>query len=298
MLPNTSFSKGADIYVENKQGESAIFPAIRGGLLPMVQYLIEKKNVDKDICRGEKSTPIMMACFNNQPQIAEYLISIGADINKKDVDGSSTIHYASFSGILKIVQKCIEEQNNDIDSKDNFGRTPLFSACSSGHFSVVNYLISKGANIKLIDDQGNTPLYYACRGGNLRIVELLISKGADIYQTNKSRRSPWEIAAENGHLQIIRTLIEKYNLDKNARGFYGLTPLLLATVSKRFNVIKYLIGIGADVNAYDDGGNTSLHYAAYNNDCKIISFLISNGANVNFPNKKGRTPLQTSIIGF
>lgn len=54
-------------------------------------------------------------------------------------------------------------------------------ACRAGHACVVQFLISKGANInKQTTNNDHTPLSLACAGGNLPIVELLLTHGADI----------------------------------------------------------------------------------------------------------------------
>ena len=58
--------------------------------------------------------------------------------------------------------------------------TPLHYACQEGHLPIVEYLISKGANIEAKGEIEMTPLHYACQEGHLPIVEYLISKGANI----------------------------------------------------------------------------------------------------------------------
>ena len=80
---------------------------------------------------------------------------------------------------LSIVQYLIEKQHVDIDTKGLYGWTPLHYACRKGSIPIVQYLISKGANIESKDYQGHTPLYIASFYHNKEIVDLLISKGAN-----------------------------------------------------------------------------------------------------------------------
>ena len=56
------------------------------------------------------------------------------------------------------------------------------------------------------------------------------------------------------------------------------------------DVMKALIGKGADVNAANDAGMTPLHYAAQRGSDRIIEFLASQGARFDVKNKQGRTP--------
>jgi ankyrin repeat protein len=72
--------------------------------------------------------------------------------------------------------------------------TSLISPSSSGKLDIVQYLISKGANIEATDQwifslnhiYGGTSLIYASYYGHLDIVQYLISKGANIEATSKN----------------------------------------------------------------------------------------------------------------
>jgi ankyrin repeat protein len=52
----------------------------------------------------------------------------------------------------------------------------LYIACQNGHRKVVEYLISKGADIEARFKDGFTPIYIAAQKGHKNIVELLIQK--------------------------------------------------------------------------------------------------------------------------
>ena len=150
-------SKGANLNIKAKYGDIAIHFAITGRLLPMVQYLIEKKNIDKDQPGQVKQTPLIYACSSGKLQIAEYLISIGANLNAKDINGCTPFHAAAFGGLLPIVKKFVEERKEDVDTVNFLGMTPLTLACTANRYSIAEYLITKGANINIMDDHGNTP---------------------------------------------------------------------------------------------------------------------------------------------
>lgn len=53
-------------------------------------------------------------------------------------------------------------------------------ACRAGHLCTVQFLISKGANVrKQTTNNDHTPLSLACAGGHMAVVELLLSQNAD-----------------------------------------------------------------------------------------------------------------------
>jgi len=52
--------------------------------------------------------------------------------------------------------------------------------------------------------------------------------------------------------------------------------------------VQYLVSVGADVNAEDEGGNTPLHEAArFCDGYEVLEYLISQGADVWAINDKG-----------
>ena len=138
-----------------KDYESNIFIACKKGKLTSVQWLIEKKHVDKNKRVVERDN------------YYEFYVD------------NTPIHIASKNGHLPIVQYLIEKQNVDIDIKGACDRTPLHCACWNGHLPIVEYLISKGANIEAKDALGFTPLSTASFAYKTDIVKYLVSNGAD-----------------------------------------------------------------------------------------------------------------------
>ncbi len=64
-----------------------------------------------------------------------------------------------------------------------------------------------------------------------------------------------------------------------------------ATENKHREVIRVLIGKGANVNFQDASGATSLMWATAGGDAELAQILLVAGANVNLKNKGGYTAL-------
>lgn len=80
-------------------------------------------------------------------------------------------------------------------------------------------------------------------------------------------------------------------------GSKNYTPLHAACGSSGTTVtVKYLISLGADINAIDIQGYTPLRNACVNNLIGIVKVLIQSGAHVNVKNDKGLTPLFSACI--
>ena len=74
-------------------------------------------------------------------------------------------------------------QGADIEYQDPFGCTPLMNAAWIGSVELVDYLISRGANINHLDNDGESALDKVKSIGHNdfghdAVIELLVSKGA------------------------------------------------------------------------------------------------------------------------
>jgi len=65
-----------------------------------------------------------------------------------------------------------------------------------------------------------------------------------------------------------------------------------------FEVVKYLVSEGADVNVKSDDGRTPLHLAANRSASllEVIKFLVSHGADANVKDDRDMTPLDIAKI--
>nr|XP_019832419.1 PREDICTED: acyl-CoA-binding domain-containing protein 6 isoform X1 [Bos indicus] len=77
------------------------------------------------------------------------------------------------------ITKVIKTKNMDVNMKDEEGRTLLHWACDRGHKELVTVLLQYRADINCQDNEGQTALHYAAACEFLDIVELLLQSGAD-----------------------------------------------------------------------------------------------------------------------
>lgn len=90
-------------------------------------------------------------------------------------------------------------------------------------------------------------------------------------------------AAHRGYLESVRTLVWVDRADVNAqRGEEsgGSTPLVNASQNGHLEIVKFLIGHGADVNKPIKEGITALMVASQSGHSLVAQFLIEHGADV------------------
>ncbi|MDR3131797.1 MAG: ankyrin repeat domain-containing protein [Rickettsiales bacterium] len=119
-----------------------------------------------------------------------------------------------------------------------------------------------------------------------------------MFSLKNKGRNALHLLVESGSCKAIMSIlmhVEKHHLDKfgeviNIKDDYGQTPLHVAAARGKLNVVRYLVGKGANIHA-EIGGYTPLHFAAHLGWLKIVRYLIGKGANVNAKNICGGTAL-------
>jgi len=94
----------------------------------------------------------------------------------------------------------------------NFSETPLHSASSNGHISIVECLINHRAAIDVESSSGfntGTPLHCAVRFGHIDVVEYLISQKASIHLKNTYGETSLDLAVKYNQSKIIEILSRK-----------------------------------------------------------------------------------------
>ncbi len=178
---------GAEIDIEDKNVKTPADYAEQGGLSALTDFLkefkdytkneIEKKlkpeKEDKEILQG-----VLWKALRQDIKAVKRLIALGANINKKDKKGNTSLSQA-VSGNKFEIARFLLENGTDIDEKVR-GRTLLHRAVQDKKINQVKFLIEYGAGIDLKDDKaGQTPLKIAYKRGYKEIEKLLLECGAD-----------------------------------------------------------------------------------------------------------------------
>lgn len=188
-------------------------------------------------------------------------------------------------------------------SSRNFPTPPLLIAARNGHFDVVKYLLEKGADVSItgtvsFDGEiipGAPVLWAAAAAGHLNIVRYLVEEGgADINQTTLSNSSPLRGACYDGHYEIVRYLVKK-GADIELPNRHGHTPLMIACFKMRANIVRFLLKHGADPCLTSVKGNTAMHDAAEAGSDEIVRILLEAGAK-NVKDDCNMTPMQCAAL--
>ena len=114
---------------------------------------------------------LLFAVKNDNFEKVKDCLQKGADISYEyDDDSRSLLHHACENGCLKIVTLFLEKGADKNYKDKNYGISPLDRASFCGEFEVVELLIQYGAQVESKDNYGNTPLMNAAEKGHKEIV--------------------------------------------------------------------------------------------------------------------------------
>lgn len=206
------------------------------------------------------------------------------------------LFFSAEHDFLNLAKYLVEEKGWDVNEKNTWGGTPLFVACENGNLNMIEYLVEKGAEIDVLDEAGVAALQRASYRGNLDVVQCLVDLGAnvDVVVDNDEEdvdgETPLFWACEGKSFDVVKYLVE-HGADVNKENEYGETPLFKACYSGNENIVKYLVEQGAGVNKESEDEETPLFFACLQGHENIVKYLVEHGADVNKATDSGETPL-------
>ncbi len=133
------------------------------------------------ICGGASandSSIFVEKAMQNKLKEIEQLIKKGVSVNSKsNDDGNTGLHWAASFGWKEMAELLISN-GADVNLKNMEGNTPLHWASGQGKTEIVKILISNGADINIKGKSNWTPLRWAESMGHKDISQILRSAGA------------------------------------------------------------------------------------------------------------------------
>ena len=159
-------------------GNTPLHQAAFNGQSEIVRSLLSAYPDMIDTANDVGETPLIIACMKGNLAVARLLIGAGADVNKAQLDGNSSLHFAAWSG-NKFIGNDLIAAHAQADAQNGNGETPLILAAREGNNEFVSLLVEHGANVNLADNLQHTALYYASERGYNEITEILLTAGAE-----------------------------------------------------------------------------------------------------------------------
>jgi ankyrin repeat protein len=147
---------------ENKDGSMARWPleaAAEGGQVGAARLLMA---AEKDAQERKRKANLVLwtACMAGSTKMVDFLISQGADVNFRSLDGGTVL--TAFCGVtngnaLELVKTLVKHGAN-VNARNKFDDSALHQAAVNPKPGVAGYLLRRGANPNAIDAGGNSPM--------------------------------------------------------------------------------------------------------------------------------------------
>lgn len=120
-------------------------------------------------------------------------------------------------------------------------------------------LLDKGAFVDTLDMDGNSALHTAASENSVELAKLLLDHGASIEMANAAGMTPLTVAchAASERLEVVRFLLGR-GANPNGNGPKASTPLLGAAIRLHVSTAELLLESGADPNMPGALGDTAM----------------------------------------
>jgi ankyrin repeat protein len=155
--------------------EINLFEASAAGKFDVVANLVYAHPEAINFYAEDGFTPLGLACYFGQYEIARYLVLKGADVN--------------------------------LPSNNGFSVYPLHSAVAGDFTQIARMLIENNALVNVKQQAGVTALHSAAQNGNIDLLIMLLEHGADVNIRMEGGKLPADLAREKGFVEIAEALV-------------------------------------------------------------------------------------------
>ena len=284
--------------------DTRVADAAMQGNRELVRTLL-KQAVDVNAAQGDGMTALHWAASNDDAELAQLLLSAGANARATTrLGGITPLWLAAQNGNGRVIEMLLKA-GGDANAPALTGVTPVMMAASSGNVDAIKSLADHDGNVNAKEaTYGQTPLMFAAANNHSDAVKLLIERGADPNLATKVRMPPGRRGGAPGQRQGAQA--QNAPGQTGGRGQRGAAP----APGPEGNAPPPAPQATASTNqqqrsANEDeppepqepmGGLTALLYAARQGHFETVRTLLDAGVDINQVSADKTTPLMMAII--
>ncbi len=255
-------SKGAKVSTEDSHGTTPLNFAAGAGVPDTRVYdlLIKSGASLKKDLNHDGANALLLAVANDKDlKLTDYFVAKGLDIKSADAAGDNAFGYAARSGNIDVL-KTLQQRGVPVDPNAMI-MASQGSRRGPAPVEVFQYLESVGVKPAAVNKNGENALHALVRRpGQTTLIEYFLSRGADVNQADEEGNTPFmNAAAGNRDLATLELLTPKVK-NVNQGNQKGATALALAVRGNSPEVVTYLLNKGADINVTDKAGDNLAAY--------------------------------------
>lgn len=244
LLDLALYSKNEQIInlLNEKNALPSLHTAVKNNDLQAITFHLfgDKKDVN-EVSNYKKSTPLHIAAYMGNYEVAHCLIESNACPDLLNEDGFSPLELAVISDSLETVYVLLEKTSLDLCAK------ALFLATDLQRINIINVLSCTDFSKSYVADNGDTILIRFIKRKLFTIAENYIKlRKPDIQQKDANGAIALHYAAVSSSKSLINALITNEN--KNAQDNKGRTPLFYAVMASDTESIIELLNNNCSVD--------------------------------------------------
>jgi cytohesin len=231
------------------------------------------------------------AALDGHKEIAELLITKGADVNAKRSDGGTPLDWAEETGFNKETADLLRKHGATttkpkVTSFKSMPEIDLASFTEEQQATILAQANKEGC------DCGCKMTVAECRNDDtscrtsVRLAKVIVEEVTGEKPNSESKADGAKTSAE---LKAAEPVAEASQPEPPTAKAPDIPPLWLAAHKGNIKAVKQHLAAGTDVSAED--GFTPLHFAAQQGHKEVVELLIGKGADVNLKRRGGKTPL-------
>ena len=168
------------------------------------------------------------------------------NINYKDENGCTALHYACDEGNLKIVEILIDA-DCDTNIKNINKQTPLYLSAKKGYFDISKKLIEYGAELNLEDSEKNSSLHYICKNDFIDLLKYFLTKNVKVDGKNIYGKTPKDLTTKIEIKNLIDMHISNNRIDKTSYFSTATNTPKNNIKNIRINLLNHFINLNGEV---------------------------------------------------
>lgn len=234
-------------------------------------------------------TTLHVAAAEGNLAVVALLCDLGAATNVKDRWGLTPLVDAITHKHDAVAAKLLAEGAQlELDGSDSL----LFAAVSAGDTQRIASLLSFGVEIDVTTHDKRTALHHAATIGQVRVVEYLISRLADVNKADRRGWTPLDDAIHNQH-QIVMQMLKLAG--SIACESVLATETIKAAASADVDRLRFLVEAGASINVLDVDMRTPLHLSVCAGSISTVQYLVFANADVEKLDRRSNSPLVDAL---
>ena len=253
--------------------------AKNGQLEHLKQEVKNKEHIEA--LDAELRTPLYLAVKFKQLEAAKFLISVGADVNSRNLQMEAPPLFVAAQNNDVAMIKLLIQNHASIEKGNVDGVTPLIQAAWQAEHpdtTGAEELLAAGAKISATDNAGYTAAHLAAQSGRLTFLSLLAQRKADLNVKSLDGDTPLMMAVRGRQEAAVKYLLNS-GISPDLMNYRGLTPLMAALQDGSWNVANVLIEGGANTNRRSLDGASPVFEAGMAGHTATVEALLKHGAN-------------------